>query len=110
VKPGGFAVLSVPCSGISETDEYYPGLKDWCVTDGVLHWTDEVGTGHLDTDPEFHGGSGQTLTFRLWSFDDLIWQCEAVGFSEVFPITNLPPLAGGAVSGKYGGLVIARRP
>ena len=110
LKPGGFAALSVPCSGTSETNEYYPGLKDWHVIDGVVHWIEELGSEQLDTEPEFHGESGQTLTFRLWSFDDLIRQCQAVGFSDVFPVTNLPPLAGGVASGKFGGLVIARRP
>lgn len=81
-----------------------------CRSDVVAHRTDSINAVHLDNDPEFHGGSGQTLTFRLWSFDDIIRECQAGGFSEAFPVTNLPPLADGVVGARLKGLVIARRP
>ena len=110
LKPGGFVIISVPCSLNEETVEYYPDLESFSINDGALHWTSASGVKHIDEHPKFHEGSGQTLTFRLWSFDDLTRQCESVGFSEVFPPTNLPPMAGGIESGRLGGLIIARKP
>jgi hypothetical protein len=109
LKPGGFAVLAVPCSDEMETREYYPGLSEWFIKDGVLYWWDQSGIQHRDETPEWHGGAGQTLTFRLWAFRDLVNKCEEVGFTHVYIPKNKPPLAGGIRTKNYGGLVIARR-
>lgn len=110
LKPGGFTVISVPASRFDESDEYYPAIKSWWMKDGTLHYVDDSGVKHLDETPEYHGGIDQTLTFRLWSLSDLVRQCRAAGFIDVFPPLNLPPLVDGLGHATYGGLLIARRP
>ena len=94
----GFAVLSVPSGGREvPTDEYYPDLVDWSEKDGKVFWTDSAGHEHIDETPEFHGGGGQTLAFRLWSTSDFCDRVVAAGFraiSEISPNDELgvPPL------------------
>lgn len=67
----GFAVLSVPIGGEDvQTREFYPDLVDWVDKDGYIEWTDAAGKVHEDLSPEFHGGVGRTLAFRLWGGED----------------------------------------
>jgi hypothetical protein len=109
LKPGGFAVLSVPCNSKDETSEYYPNLVSYEMTNGVLNWVDRSGSIHQDPSPEMHGGSGQTLAFRLWSRDDLIRRCQNVGFHTVYQPMTLPPIAEQNATPEHYGLIIARR-
>ena len=82
----GFAVISVPTMNRPETDEYYPGLVDWkSEEDGSVIWSDDRGNKHCDHNPEYHGGGGQTLTFREWSMTDLSERLLCAGFSRVEP-------------------------
>lgn len=82
----GFAVISVPTMNRPDTDEYYPGLTDWETEEnGSVIWTDDKGTKHRDPNPEYHGGGGQTLTFREWSMTDLSERLLTAGFSRVEP-------------------------
>jgi len=67
LKPGGFAVISVPTKKDVVFHEYYPDLVGWCVVDGAVHWNDLHGNSFVDENPEFHGGEGSTLVFRQWS-------------------------------------------
>jgi hypothetical protein len=83
-RPSGFAVISVPNSNRAETWEYYPNLANFEVCDdGKVSWSDRNGCSYVDDEPEFHGGGGQTLTFREWSLDDLSTRLLQAGFSSV---------------------------
>jgi len=81
LRPGGFAVLSVPRCPVSTTTEYYPGLTQFRVVYDRVIWVDGAGLTHLDPNPEFHQGQGQTLAFRQWNFDDLVARLNFMGFS-----------------------------
>lgn len=84
LAPHGFAVVSVPVHGNSgPTREYYEGLKNWNERDGKVRWWDEANQEHLDESPEYHGGVGQTLAFRLWSEDDFAVRLRKAGMSSV---------------------------
>jgi ubiquinone/menaquinone biosynthesis C-methylase UbiE len=67
LKPGGFAVLSVPINLEAETVEFYPNLSSFKVMKGVVEWRNHKGESFVDLDPEFHGGRGQNLAFRDFS-------------------------------------------
>jgi hypothetical protein len=85
--PGGFAVLSVPTSNADETLEFYPGLVSWTVeSDHSISWVDATGQTHIDHNPEYHGGPGQTLAFRLFSARSFARALTAAGFSRVEPV------------------------
>lgn len=94
----GFAVISVPSGGSSTpTREFYPDLVEWTEVDGLVIWKDSEGVEHVDSSPEFHGGGGQTLAFRLWGEDDLRERLIRVGFRAVRDIPfceelGVPPL------------------
>jgi hypothetical protein len=108
LRPGGFAVITVPCQTGPTSTEYYPELKSWSIEDGTLSWIDGLGVLSRDPNPEFHGGEGQTLTFRLWSIDDLASQCLEAGFSHVAEPRVWPPFEEGEFSLSSAGFLIAR--
>ena len=83
LQQGGFAVISVPYKPDGETEEFYPGLASYEVVDGNVVWHDIDGSRHVDSSPEFHGGPGQTLAFRLWSLSGLIEALKLAGFVHV---------------------------
>jgi hypothetical protein len=83
LKPGGFAVISVPLIRGSEYREFYPGLVKWDIRNDAVVWTDSEGGIHEDRSPEFHGGQGLTLAFRQWTEQMLIEKLKAVGFLDV---------------------------
>ena len=75
IKPGGFAVLSVPIDQETEKVEFYPKLETFKVTNGVVRWRNHEGRSFVDLEPEFHGGRGQNLAFRQFAdkpFRDVI--------------------------------------
>ena len=109
LKPGGFAVVTVPCTSDAETREYYPVLKDWFIKDNILYWWDELGVQRSDETPEWHGGEGQTIAFRHWSRHSLIEECKKVGFSTAYSPMNMPPIAERNNNADHAGIVIARR-
>ena len=85
----GFAVLSVPIgSRDGSTDEYYPDLVSWKEFEDRVEWVDFAGFTHVDSDPEFHGGPGQTLAFRTWSTGNF---CKRVIDSGFKAISEIPP-------------------
>lgn len=90
LKPGGFAVISVPIRRGFEFKEFYPNLTNWLIENGCLNWTDGDGHRYIDQKPEFHGGEGLTLAFRQWTEKKLVEDLHAVGFSETIKIT-IPP-------------------
>jgi len=83
LQPGGVAVISVPYKPEGATEEFYPELERYKVVDDDVVWYDNSGTRHIDSNPEFHGGAGQTLAFRLWSLPGLIDALSSSGFSYV---------------------------
>lgn len=88
LAPHGFAVLSVPTGGATfPTKEFYPDLVDWTEVDGTVEWWDSQGNRHLDPNPEYHGGAGQTLAFRVWGSDDFRRRLTESGMRNV---TELP--------------------
>ncbi len=94
----GFAILSVPSGGLTAaTKEFYPDLISWKESSGRITWVDSSGIEHLDDNPEFHGGGGQTLAFRLWGMQDFCTRVTTAGFKIVAEIpTNadlgIPPI------------------
>lgn len=108
LKPGGFAVLSVPCQESSDTLEYYPELSTFEFAGEVLHWTDSHGQTHTDNHPEMHGGAGQTLAFRHWARQDLINRLLRAGFSVAYSPLRIPPISDANNNIEHAGLVIAR--
>jgi len=85
LKPGGFAILSVPISLSSEHVEFYPKLKSFKALEDKVEWTDLDGKVYTDENPEFHGGRGQNLAFRHFtdqSFRDAIL---SNGFKSIIP-------------------------
>jgi SAM-dependent methyltransferase len=67
LRPGGFAVLSVPISPTSEHSEFYPAMSSFKIIGDKVEWVDSNGKGYTDETPEFHGGRGQNLAFRRFS-------------------------------------------
>lgn len=67
LRPGGFAVLSVPVNHETATTEYYPGLESFCIEGAAVKWRNHKGQHFVDLRPEFHGGRGQNLAFRQFS-------------------------------------------
>jgi SAM-dependent methyltransferase len=124
LKPGGFAVISVPLrrvmNGIyksnvnedlviesEETIEYYPGLISCKMEDGNLHWSNQEES-FVDFSPEVHGGGDAVVAYRLWSIVDLIKRLKAHGFEDVFePKTFWNDVSVGAYDA---GILIARKP
>jgi SAM-dependent methyltransferase len=109
LKPGGFAVLTVPCHQESVTREYYPDLCSWTLKGGALLWVDADGASHVDSSPEMHGGAGQTLAFRHWSRTDLMNRALTAGFTTAYSPLSMPPIDLANSNLDHAGIVIARR-
>ena len=107
LKAGGVAVVSVPVGALDDTDEYYPNLLKWMEHDGVVEWSDTSGAHHVDREPEYHGGEGQTLAFRLWNASALVKSFLNNGFREYDVIPDLASL--GVPYLDYNGLFIFRK-
>jgi SAM-dependent methyltransferase len=87
----GFAILSVPTEGIgASTAEYYPNIATWKEFDDRVEWVDTSGEEHIDNNPEFHGGPGQTLVFRMWDAQDFCTRVQAAGFKRIVEIPPYP--------------------
>jgi len=109
LKPGGFAVISVPVSGNPETIEHYPGLKRFEILESrAVEWTDEMGTRHHQSHPVFHGGDGLTLEFRIFSASEIVATLVEVGFESVLELFPRPDL--GVFQIASPGVFVARKP
>ena len=86
-KDSGTAVISVPLSSLNVNEEFYKDLKSFHLTNSQgkykLEWVDSVGQKYVDLEPEMHGGSGQTISFRRFGEKELIDNALSAGFSEV---------------------------
>ena len=108
LKPGGFAVVSVPVSGSDEMLEHFPELKSFKILeDKSLEWTDETGTRHHERDPQFHGGDGLTLEFRIFSAEGMIADLIEAGFESALELVSHPDL--GVFDIERPGVFIARK-
>lgn len=107
VKTDGLLVFSVPIVKVKDRNykfgrtssanlinsvyrEYYPLMKTWEYREhgNLVVWEDLDGNFHEDTEPEFHGGVGLTLTFRLFSEDSVKSFLELSGFRDVQKFVN----------------------
>jgi SAM-dependent methyltransferase len=70
--------------------EYYPKLTSWehIKVDNSIKWKDSKDEIHLNYEPEFHGGDGLTLTFRLFSEDSVEAFLRSAGFRGVEVFVN----------------------
>lgn len=92
IRPGGFAVVTVPAVGTRPPGEYYEGLADFQVLPAAgrggspsLLWTDSGGQAHRDDSPELHGGDGLVVAFRLFTKKGLIELMNRHGFTAFEP-------------------------
>ena len=83
VAPGGAAIVSIPYNSTDTTVEFYPNLERYEVASKSVIWHDTSGFRHVDDNPEFHGGAGQTLAFRVWSLEKFEEALIRAGFNRV---------------------------
>jgi GT2 family glycosyltransferase len=87
LKPGGLLVLTVPYSQEGATRENFPDLYNFkLVFEGdrkVLKNVTKDGVEQRFEHLTFHGGEGFTLEMRLFSYDSLVEELEAAGFTEI---------------------------
>jgi hypothetical protein len=108
LKPQGFAVVSVPTGAFEgETKEWYPDLaKINALSRDEFEWVDGDGDLRRDTHPTFHGGTGLTLEFRVFTDASIRALLESVGFvvapHPVDPLRGVWPM-------ELAGLYLARR-
>lgn len=107
IKKNGLLIFSVPLIRVKEGlyelnsdpnkselnqihQEYYPGMVKWDHNkkDNSIRWQDSNDKIYVDTEPEFHGGAGLTLTFRLFSNESVISFLHSVGFRDVQSFVN----------------------
>jgi SAM-dependent methyltransferase len=109
LRPGGFAVLSVPIASETTTVEHYPDIVDFELLDGpTVRWRDRFGAWRIDPSPEMHGGTGLVLAFRQFGAEDLIARLRGAGFDECLECPARPDLGVFPLSGS--GLFLARLP
>jgi 2-polyprenyl-3-methyl-5-hydroxy-6-metoxy-1,4-benzoquinol methylase len=85
LKPGGVAIITVPCRLEPDTREHFPDLHDWRIektkdNKRVLIDRRHDGTLRQYDDLCFHGGVGLTLEFRHFSRQGLVDTIEKAGF------------------------------
>ncbi len=87
VRPGGFVLLTVPCSAQERTVEHYPKLHDYRILehDGRRTLVNRTIEGHVEEyhDLVFHGGPGETLEMRHFAMGDLEKRLAEAGFGTV---------------------------
>jgi SAM-dependent methyltransferase len=93
LRPGGFAVVTVPIFESETTVEYYPGLVEFEILDGpVVRWRDDADEWHTDESPDMHEGTGLVLAFRRFSAAGAVLGLERAGFATVWEPPALPEL------------------
>lgn len=87
LKPGGTLILTVPYTLNPETVEHFPDLYQYEIrqADGqyVLHNTTLDGRQQTFENLNFHGGAGETLEMRRFSFEGLTKELREAGFQEI---------------------------
>lgn len=87
LKPGGVLVLTTPYGRQATTEEYFPRLHDFTISQGeggyVLKNTTRDGVVETFDHLNFHGGPGMTLEMRIFSKADLLAHLTAAGFTSI---------------------------
>jgi len=100
LNTNGTVVISVPHVLSGATKEFYPNLVEFEIRKRQVLWRDSNNQIFTDTNPEFHGGDGLTLAFRLWSLEGLRESLLKANFSRVSFVSfdaerGVPPLGPG---------------
>jgi len=109
LKPGGFAVVTVPLTNESAAAEFYPDLQRYEEKDGIVTWVDKEGVERVDESPEFHGGEGLVLAFRIFSHDGLLVTLKDAGFTSVVSPQAVPQINGHDADHNRYNVYIARK-
>jgi SAM-dependent methyltransferase len=90
LKPGGFAVVTVPIGLDSgDTREHYPDFEQIVeLLPERFTYKDASGESRTDQSPTYHGGTGLTLEFRLFSAFSIETSLRQAGFSVTPTPTN----------------------
>jgi SAM-dependent methyltransferase len=88
LKPGGFAVITVPYGLQEDTEEHFPDLHEYRLDDegpGAARLVNVTRDGREQVfrDLVFHGGDGATLEMRLFSQRGLLRNLRRAGFTDV---------------------------
>lgn len=87
VRPGGFALITVPCSAQKDTTEHFPNLHEYRIIErnGKRVLANLTADSRYEVFEElvFHGGPGETLEMRRLALPDLERHLNAAGFSRV---------------------------
>jgi len=87
VRPGGFALITVPCLAARSSVEHFPDLHDYRIVehDGVRTLVNRTPDGRVQEfrDLVFHGGPGETLEMRQFGLADLERRLRNAGFDRV---------------------------
>jgi SAM-dependent methyltransferase len=88
LKPGGVVIFSVPYVSLPDTDEHYPNLFNYSLTqdaqgEWLLHNTTRDGQQETFKNLIFHGGPGSTLEMRLFTESALRKHFADAGFVDL---------------------------
>ncbi len=87
IRPGGFLLMTVPCSALERTVEHYPNLHEYRIVerDGKQVLVNRTAEGQVEEfdDLVFHGGPGETLEMREFCMGDLENRLHGAGFARV---------------------------
>lgn len=87
VRPGGFLLLTVPCTALDRTVEHFPRLHDYRILerDGRRTLVNRTSDGQTEEFGNliFHGGPGETLEMRHFALQDLEKHLRESGFSTI---------------------------
>jgi SAM-dependent methyltransferase len=87
IRPGGFLLMTVPCTALEATAEHYSSLHEYRIVErgGKSVLVNRTPEGKLEEfdDLVFHGGPGETLEMRHFALNDLQGHLARAGFSTV---------------------------
>jgi SAM-dependent methyltransferase len=91
LRPSGFAVVTVPAA--PNHQEWYPNLLEVLEqSDQHVKWRDDAGHEFINNSPEYHGGTGDVLAFRVFSMSSVRDLLLNSGFTSVEELTFNPRL------------------
>jgi hypothetical protein len=102
LRLGGFAVVTVPTA--QNHVEWYPHLREVVEqAEDFVEWEDLDGYSHKNFSPEYHGGTGDVLSFRVFSDYSIKKLLTDSGFREVedLPQSIFFPEGSKIISGVY---------
>jgi SAM-dependent methyltransferase len=102
LRPGGFAVVTVPTA--QNHVEWYPHLLEVVKqTQDFVEWKDRDGCSNMNFSPEYHGGTGDVLSFRVFSDFSIKKLLTESGFRAIedLPESTFFPEGSRIISGVY---------